>query len=131
MKEKPPEDTPSPVYERAAELFGVLSTPVRLRIICALCREEKSVSELLHEIEVSQPNLSRHLSVLYRAGVVAKRRDGAKIFYRIADDSAVLVRTAVCSQGKFEVKDGRRIQSDPAACSMNRSNPWNSLKESV
>lgn len=131
MKEKASEETSPPVYERAAELFGVLSTPVRLRIICALCRDEKSVSQLLEEIDVSQPNLSRHLSVLYRAGVVAKRRNGARIFYRIADESAVLVRTAVCSQGKFEVKDGRRIQLDPGACAMNRSNPWNSLKESV
>ena len=62
------------VFELAAELFGVLSTPMRLRILSALCREEKSVSELLAEIETTQPNLSQHLNVLYRAGVLAKRK---------------------------------------------------------
>ncbi|MDO8449318.1 MAG: metalloregulator ArsR/SmtB family transcription factor [Rhodoferax sp.] len=93
-------DTSSPVFERAGELFGVLSTPTRLRIICALCRGEKNVSYLLNQIEVSQPNMSRHLSVLYRAGVVAKRQSGAQVFYRIAEESVVLVRTTVCSQIK-------------------------------
>jgi ArsR family transcriptional regulator len=88
----------SRVFETAAELFGVLSTPVRLRIIGALCGEEKNVSQLLDLIRVSQPNMSGHLNVLYRAGVVAKRRHGAQMFYRIADETAVLVCKAVCSQ---------------------------------
>lgn len=54
----------------------------------------------MDEIAVSQPSMSRHLNVLYRAGVVAKRRSGSQVFYRIAEDSVVLVRTAVCSQAK-------------------------------
>jgi DNA-binding transcriptional ArsR family regulator len=85
-------------FESAAELFGVLSTPARLRIIGALCGGEKNVSQLLEEIEVSQPNMSRHLNVLYQAGVVAKRRSGSQRFYRIADESVVQVCKAVCSQ---------------------------------
>ena len=85
-------------FERAAELFGVLATPVRLRIIGALCGGEKNVSQLLEDIEVSQPNMSRHLNVLYRTGVVAKRRSGVQVFYRIADESVVRVCKAVCSQ---------------------------------
>ncbi|MDO8250365.1 MAG: metalloregulator ArsR/SmtB family transcription factor [Rhodoferax sp.] len=100
MKEKALEKTSSSVFERAGELFAVLSTPIRLRIICALCVGEKNVSHLMDEIAVSQPSMSRHLNVLYRAGVVAKRRSGAQVFYRIAEDSVVLVRTAVCSQAE-------------------------------
>lgn len=84
-------------FEAAAELFGVLSTPIRLRIIGALCGGEKNVSQLLQEIEVSQPNMSQQLNVLYRAGVVDKRRDGAQMHYRIADETAVRVCKAVCS----------------------------------
>jgi len=65
-------------FDRAAELLGVLATPVRLRIIGALCGSEKNVTQLLDEIEVSQPNMSRHLNVLYRtvwwpSGAVACR----------------------------------------------------------
>lgn len=92
----PPSAAPED-FEAAAELFGVLSTPIRLRIIGALCGGEKNVSQLLQEIEVSQPNMSQQLNVLYRAGVVDKRRDGAQMHYRIADETVVRVCKAVCS----------------------------------
>ena len=101
-------------YEAAAELFGVLSTPIRLRIIGALCGgEEKNVSQLLQEIEVSQPNMSQQLNVLYRAGVVDKRRDGAQMYYRIADETVVRVCKAVCSQIRGEEREqGRAARED-------------------
>lgn len=82
--------------ERAAELFGVLSTPVRLQIIRILCHGEQNVTHLLAQIEASQPNMSRHLQVLYQAGVLAKRRSGHQIFYRLADDSHALVCRLLC-----------------------------------
>ncbi|MBC7727484.1 MAG: winged helix-turn-helix transcriptional regulator [Microbacteriaceae bacterium] len=55
------------VFESVAELFSLLSTPVRLKIISALCHGEKNVSELLGEIDTTQPNMSQHLSTLCRA----------------------------------------------------------------
>ena len=94
------------VFERAAELFGLLSPPIRLRIISELCNCEKNVGQLLNTIEVAQPNMSQHLNMLYRAGVVAKRRQGAQVFYRIADESVALVCRAVCTQVAGEM-DGR------------------------
>jgi DNA-binding transcriptional ArsR family regulator len=84
--------------ERAAELFGVLSTPMRLKIIGALCGGEQNVSRLLSQIEASQPNMSRHLQVLYQAGVLSKRRAGQQVFYKIADHSVVNVCKVVCVQ---------------------------------
>jgi DNA-binding transcriptional ArsR family regulator len=97
MNEKAPMQA-SLAYESAAELFGVLSTPARLLIIGALCHGEKNVTQLRSEIGLSQPGMSRHLNLLYRAGVVAKRRSGAQMFYRIADESVLRVCKAVCSQ---------------------------------
>jgi len=99
-------------YEAAAELFGVLSTPIRLRIIGSLCGCEKNVSQLLQEIEVSQPNMSQQLNVLYRAGVVDKRRDGAQMYYRIADETVVRVCEAVCSTVRRDEKEARKAQPD-------------------
>lgn len=93
------------VFEKAAELFGLLSTPVRLRIISELCGQEKNVGQLLECIDTAQSNMSQHLNMLYRAGVVAKRRSGAQVFYRIADESAALVCRAVCTQMVIEMKD--------------------------
>jgi DNA-binding transcriptional ArsR family regulator len=114
--------TSSPVFDRAAELFGVLSTPFRLRIVCTLCNGEKNVSQLLIEMNVSQPNMSRHLSVLYRSGVVAKRRNGAQVFYRIAEQSLEMVRTVVCPQVRARSVD---------VCVMPGGEILNMLKESI
>jgi ArsR family transcriptional regulator len=86
------------VFDKAADLFAVMSTPVRLRIISALCQGEKNVGQLLENIGVAQPNMSQHLNILFRSGVLGKRRQGAQVFYRIADDTAAKVCRAVCTQ---------------------------------
>jgi ArsR family transcriptional regulator len=63
------------VFEKAADIFRVMSAPMRLRIISALCNGEKNVGDLLAEIDTTQPNMSQHLNTLYQAGVVGKRRE--------------------------------------------------------
>ena len=86
------------VFEKAAEVFRVMSAPMRLRIISALCNGEKNVGELLAEINTTQPNMSQHLSTLYQAGVLGKRREGVQIYYRIINDKVVSLCRAVCVQ---------------------------------
>ena len=86
------------VFEKAAEVFRVMSAPMRLRIISALCNAEKNVGELLAEIDTTQPNMSQHLNTLYQAGVVGKRRDGVQIYYRIINERVVTLCRAVCVQ---------------------------------
>jgi ArsR family transcriptional regulator len=85
-------------FDKAADLFAVMSTPIRLRIISALCQGEKNVGQLLENIGVAQPNMSQHLNILFRSGVLGKRRQGAQVFYRIADDTAARVCRTVCTQ---------------------------------
>lgn len=97
------DDEMQQVFDKAAELFAVLATPIRLRIISALCQGEKNVGQLLERIGVSQPNMSQHLNIMYRAGLVGKRRQGAQMFYRIADESVVQVCRAVCTQVAMDV----------------------------
>jgi DNA-binding transcriptional ArsR family regulator len=93
------------VFELAAELFGVLATPMRLRILSALCDEEKSVSRLLREIETTQPNLSQHLNLLYRSGVLAKRKQGTQVLYRVQSEKAVMLCRTVCTQIAIEMDE--------------------------
>jgi DNA-binding transcriptional ArsR family regulator len=93
------------VFELAAELFGVLATPMRLRILSALCDKEKSVSQLLQEIDTTQPNLSQHLNLLYRAGVLAKRKDGTQVIYRVQSEKAVMLCRTVCTQIAIEMDE--------------------------
>ncbi|CAM5781694.1 ArsR/SmtB family transcription factor [Ottowia pentelensis] len=95
-----PEDEPQPeqVFERAAELFRLMSAPMRLKIISALCQTEKNVGELLHEVPTTQPNMSQHLNTLYKAGVVGRRREGVQIYYHIADERVATICRTVCTQ---------------------------------
>ncbi|MEN9780966.1 MAG: hypothetical protein RL014_2114 [Pseudomonadota bacterium] len=90
------------VFESAAEVFRVMSAPMRLKIISSLCNGEKNVSELLAEIKTTQPNMSQHLNTLYQAGVLGKRRDGVQIYYRIINDRVVTLCRAVCTQIAIE-----------------------------
>lgn len=83
-------------FESAADLFRVMSAPMRLKIINCLCGGERNVSYLLTQVNTTQPNMSQHLNTLYQAGIVAKRRDGVQIFYRIADHRIVSICEAVC-----------------------------------
>lgn len=91
------------VFEKTAEIFRVMSAPMRLRIISALCNGEKNVGELLSEIDTTQPNMSQHLNTLYQSGVLGKRRDGVQIYYRIVNERVVSLCRAVCVQIASEV----------------------------
>lgn len=99
-------DVPLRAFEGAAELFGLLATPSRLRIVSALCGGEKNVTELLALINVTQPNMSQHLRVLYRSGLVARRRSGVQMYYRIAGEVVELVCQVVCAQLSADGEQG-------------------------
>ena len=90
------------VFELAAEVFRIMSAPMRLKIISALCNGEKNVSELLEEINTTQPNMSQHLNTLYQAGVLGKLREGVQIYCRIINDRVVTLCRAVCTQIAIE-----------------------------
>lgn len=90
------------VFETVAELFGVLSAPIRLKIISAVCQSEKNVSELLAEIDTTQPNMSQHLSTLYRHGILGRRRVGTQIYYRLSNDFVASLCRTVCTQVAIE-----------------------------
>ena len=90
------------VFEAAAEVFRVMSAPMRLKIISSLCNGEKNVTQLLEEIATTQPNMSQHLNTLYQSGVIGKRREGVQIFYRIINDRVVTLCRAVCTQIAIE-----------------------------
>lgn len=100
---EPQTESADAVFESVAELFSLLSTPIRLKIIGALCNGEKNVSQLLAEIDTTQPNMSQHLSVLYRAGVLGKRRDSTQIYYRLESERVATLCRAVCTQVAIEM----------------------------
>ena len=99
------------VFDSVAELFSVLSTPIRLKIISSVCQGEKNVSEMLAEINTTQPNMSQHLSTLYRSGVLAKRRVGTQVFYRLQSERVATLCRAVCTQVAIELDGDAQVNA--------------------
>src|SRR5919106_1112515 len=71
---------------RAAALARAMADPKRLCVLERLAEGERSVSDLSRDVGCQVPNMSQHLSVLRSAGLVASRREGSMVFYRLADD---------------------------------------------
>lgn len=91
-----------PVFESAAELFGLLASPMRLRILRTLCVAEQSVGSIIEETGAAQSNVSQHLALLYRHRVVARRREGSQIYYRVANETVIELCRTVCMQFAIE-----------------------------
>ncbi len=88
----------SHAIDAVASYFGVLSEPTRLRIMRAICEEEKTVSQIVEELGASQTNVSRHLGIMYRSGVLARRKEGNQVYYRTADATMVDLCRSVCKR---------------------------------
>lgn len=73
----------------AARLLKALSNEKRLMILCQLGDGERAVGELLPLVGLSQSALSQHLAVLREEGLVAGRREGVSILYRVCDPAAL------------------------------------------
>ena len=67
-------DELAPVFDAVAEYFGLLAEPTRLAILHTICNDEKTVSAIVEATGATQTNVSRHLGLLYAAGVVSRRR---------------------------------------------------------
>ena len=88
-------------YERQAQLFRALAHPVRLRILDILARQEACVCHLTAVLEQRQPYVSQQLATLRDAGLVADRREGTLIYYRLADEHLA----KVLGEGRAVVED--------------------------
>ena len=77
--------------ERAASLLKSLANPDRLLLLCHLVEGERSVTELEALTGIRQPTLSQQLGVLRNEELVATRRDGKWVYYRIASEDALAI----------------------------------------
>ncbi len=89
-----------------SRLMKALSNPDRLLLLCQLAQGEKNVGELEALVGVAQPTLSQQLGVLRDEGLVATRREGKNIHYRIESQQALAVMSVLYEQ--FCVKPKRK-----------------------
>jgi DNA-binding transcriptional ArsR family regulator len=90
------EDLPVAALEQVANYFQALSDPTRLRILNLLQDGERNVGELAQLCEFTSANISRHLAVLGKHGLVARTSRGTSVYYRIADESVYALCDLVC-----------------------------------
>ncbi|NTV04978.1 MAG: winged helix-turn-helix transcriptional regulator [Chlorobiaceae bacterium] len=80
---------PDEMLVAVSNRFKLLSEPMRLKILRFLCGQEHTVQEIVNEVNTSQANISKHLALMHECGVVSRRKEGLKCYYRIADESVV------------------------------------------
>jgi len=81
--------------KRASDFLKALAHESRLMILCILAEGEKSVSELEDLLRLRQPTVSQQLARLRADGLVATRRDGKAIYYKLASEEARTVIGAI------------------------------------
>jgi DNA-binding transcriptional ArsR family regulator len=92
------------LVDLVAKRLSLLADPTRVRLLTLLEERESSVQQLADKTDNTPQNVSRHLCILYRGGIVARRRDGNSILYSVADYSAcrLLDQTLESIRGQVE-----------------------------
>jgi DNA-binding transcriptional ArsR family regulator len=87
---------PDPVVELIAERFRLLAEPTRIRLLDRLREGDATVGQLAAYLGTTQQNVSKHVGLLARAGLVAREKDGNAVVCRIADESVFALCELVC-----------------------------------
>jgi DNA-binding transcriptional ArsR family regulator len=76
---------PTPIQQVKAEFFKALAHPARIRVLEILRGGERSVAEILTEVDLQAPHLSQQLGVMRRAGLIRARKVGTNVYYSVTD----------------------------------------------
>ena len=104
-----PHPLPDDLVELIAERFRALSEPTRIKLLDRLREGEATVLELTELIGTTQQNVSKHLGVLQRAGIIGRRKQGNFAYYRIVDEGVSSLCEAVCGSLQQQVELRRQL----------------------
>ncbi len=100
-----PHPIPTGLSELIAQRFRVIGDPLRIRLLDHLRDGESNVQGLTEALGATQQNVSKHLQVLFQAGVVGRRKEGTTVMYRIIDSSVFDLCELVCGGLRTQVAD--------------------------
>lgn len=96
------------IIELHADICRTLSSPLRLKIINYLQDKEITAGKIVKNVGASKANISQHLALLKRLGVVSSRKEGKNVYYKISDLRIIkacnLMREVLISQLKQKAK---------------------------
>jgi DNA-binding transcriptional ArsR family regulator len=99
------------IFQMQCEICKALAHPLRLAIVDRLHAGEAAASDLIAGLEISKANLSKHMSLLGRGGIVQSRREGRQILYRLADPEIHKACATMRSILYRRLKEGTRLAS--------------------
>lgn len=91
-----PHPVPDELVELIARRFRAIGEPMRIKLLDRLRDGEATVNELSEAIGASQQNVSKHLALLAEVGIVGRRKDGNRVYCRIADEGVFRLCEDVC-----------------------------------
>lgn len=104
------ENLPPEALTEIAAYFQALSEPTRLNILNLLRQHERNVGELAQLCGFTAANISRHLAMLTKHGLVVRESRGTSAYYRIADESVYELCDLVCGKIARQVTQTARKQ---------------------
>src|SRR5204863_8860867 len=107
---------PADLVELIAERFRALSEPTRIKLLDQLREGEATVLELTKLLTTTQQNVSKHLGVLQRAGIVARRKQGTYAYYRISDEGVYSLCQQLCVRLQIQVDALWQLVEGPTSC---------------
>jgi DNA-binding transcriptional ArsR family regulator len=99
------------LMSKVAERLAVLGQVVRLRLVEQLAVGAATPQELADALGLSQQNVSKHLQILHRSGLVTRRPDGANVFYALKDESTVKLLEDVVSSVALHLREMSELAS--------------------
>ena len=111
----PPDPLPQLLVPRIAQRFRVIGEPMRIRLLDALRDGPLTINELAGALGASQQNVSKHVGVLAREGVVLRERHGNHVRCSIADDSVFALCELVCGGLRRQAAELDRLLAGGAA----------------
>jgi DNA-binding transcriptional ArsR family regulator len=100
---------PDELVELIALRFRALAEPTRIKLLDRLREGEATVGELTELIGTTEQNASKHLNLLQRSGIVARRKQGNFAYYRIVDESVLSLCHTVCGSLQQHVESLREV----------------------
>ena len=94
-----------------SDYFKAVSHPIRIEVIKLLATNELCVQNIISNIEIEQSNLSQHLTVLKKQGIVNSRKDGTRVIYWLNSPSPNKIISEVEEVLKSQIKQSQELLS--------------------
>jgi len=97
------------LFSMQADICKAIAHPTRIHILQLLRDGERCVCEIFPAMKMEQPNVSRHLALLKKAGIISSRKEGLKVIYRVNDRQVFELLDLIIAMLKNQIETRNKI----------------------